>query len=182
MSTTSPEAFKHLARLIRGIRVAMLTTACEDGSLRSRPMVPLEEEFGGTLWFFTRADSPKVGEVGQEGQVNVSYTDADGDRFVSVSGRAALVRDREKINERWNPLYEAWFPQGVDDPQIALLRVNAEKAEFWDVRSSAMVQLVGLVKSLATGQTYQPGENQKVDLNKACSTGESRNKSQVRSS
>lgn len=164
MSTTSFDELQHLARLIRGIKTAMLTTACADGSLRSRPMATLEAEFDGTLWFFTRADAPKVGEVQQEGQVNVSYADADGQRFVSVSGRAALVLDREKIKELWNPVYKAWFPKGLDDPQVALLRVEAEKAEYWDAQSSAMVQLISHVKELVTRQTYQPGENQKVDL------------------
>ncbi len=164
MSTTSSNEFQHLAHLIRGIKTAMLTTASADGSLRSRPMATLEGEFDGTLWFFTRADAPKVGEVQQEGQVNVSYADADEQRFVSVSGRAVLVLDREKIQELWNPVYKAWFPKGLDDPQIALLRVDAEKAEFWDAHSSAMVQLISLVKELTTRQSYQPGENQKVDL------------------
>ena len=142
MSTNMTKEIEHLARLIRGIKVAMLTTASADGSLRSRPMATVEAEFDGTLWFFTRADAPKVEEVQHEEQVNVSYVVADDQRYVSVSGRAVLVVDREKINELWNPLYKAWFPQGLDDPQIALLRVDAEKAEYWDARSSAMVQLV----------------------------------------
>lgn len=164
MSTTSSEEFQHLAHLIRGIKTAMLTTASADGSLRSRPMATLEGEFDGTLWFFTRADAPKVGEVQQEGQVNVSYADADGQRFVSVSGQAALVVDREKIQELWNPVYKAWFPKGLDDPQIALLRVEADKAEYWDAQSSAMVQLISLVNELVIRPNCLPGENQKVDL------------------
>lgn len=164
MSASSIEDIKHLARLIRGIKIAMLTTACADGSLRSRPMATLETEFDGTLWFFTRADAPKVGEVQHEGQVNVSYAAADDQRYVSVSGRAALVLDREKIKELWNPLYRAWFPQGLEDPQLALLRVDPDKAEYWDAKSSTMTQLVGLFTALATGQTYPSGENQKVDL------------------
>ena len=130
MSTTSSNEFQHLAHLIHGIKTAMLTTASADGSLRSRPMATLEGEFDGVLWFFTRADAPKVGEVQQEGQDNVNYADADGQRFVSVSGRATLVVDREKIQELWSPVYKAWFPKGLDDPQIALLRVEADKAEY----------------------------------------------------
>ena len=164
MSTTSSNEFQHLASLIRGIKTAMLTTASADGSLRSRPMATLEAKFDGTLWFFTRADAPKVGEVQQEGQVNVSYADADGQRFVSVSGRATLVLDREKIQELWNPIYKTWFPKGLDDPQIAVLRVDTEQAEYWDAQSSAMGQLISLVNELVVRPNYLPGENQKVDL------------------
>ena len=145
--TTSDEEIKHLARLIHGIKVAMLTTVCEDGSLHSRPMATLETDFGGALWFFTSVDSPKVGEMQQERQVNVSYTDHSEERYVSISGRAGLVVDRVKINELWKPCYEVWFHKGLDDPQLALLRVDAERAEYWDCRSSTMMRLDGFAKS-----------------------------------
>jgi general stress protein 26 len=83
---------------------------------------------------------------------------------VSVSGTAALIRDRAKIEEFWNPIYKAWFPDGLDDPTLALLVVNVEKAEYWDVGSSKMIQLVGFVKALATGEQFRPGDNAKLEL------------------
>src|SRR5437588_4980252 len=92
-----------LGKLIKGIEVAMLTTACPDGSLRSRPMVTQDTEFDGTLWSFTRADTPKVGEVKDNEQVNLSYASPDDQRYVSVSGTARLVRDPQKVKELWKP-------------------------------------------------------------------------------
>lgn len=145
--TSSVEEIKQLAHLIRGIDVAMLTTVCSDGTLHSRPMATQDAEFDGTLWFFTSIDAPKVGEVKVECQVNVSYADQSEQRFVSISGRAELVLDREKIIELWNPSYEVWFHQGLDDPQLALLRVEADKAEYWDQRSNTMMQLVGFARN-----------------------------------
>src|SRR5947209_4501709 len=153
-----------LGKLIKGIKVAMLTTACPDGTLRSRPMVTQEAECDGTLWFFTRADMPKADEVQRNEQVNVSYASPDDQRYVSVSGTAQVVRDPGKIKELWHPLLKAWFPEGPDDPQLALLRVDVEKAEYWDAPSSTWVHLVGFAKALATGQPYSPGENKKLDL------------------
>jgi general stress protein 26 len=155
---------KKLAELIKGIKVVMLTTVCADGSLRSRPMVTQDKEFDGTLWFFTPAESPKVSEVEHEQRVNVSYADHDKERYVSVSGTARLVRDRDTIKEFWGPALRAWFPKGPDDPELALLRVEVEKAEFWDGPSSAVVHLVGFVKAMVTGQLHRPGTNEKVDL------------------
>lgn len=143
MKTFSSEVIEHLARLIRGIKVAMLTTVCEDGSLRSRPMSAQTGDFDGTVCFLTRADTAKVDEVQQEEQVNVSYVDADDQRFISISGRASLVRDRQKIKELWNSISTAWFQDGPDDPRLALLRVEADRVEYWDDQTGAMVQIVG---------------------------------------
>ena len=162
--TTPDEKVKKLVEMIQGIRIAMLTTAMADGTLRSRPMATQQSEFDGDLWFFTGAGSPKAHEIEEDAHVNVSYADADSQRYVSVSGRARVVRDRQKAEELWNPAYKAWFPGGLDDPNLALLKVEVDGAEYWDSPSGAVVHLIGVAKALATGERYQPGENEKLDL------------------
>ena len=162
--TSSHEAIQKAGELIQGIKVAMLTTLEDDGSLHSRPMATQEAEFDGTLWFFTRAGTAKVHEVEHDQHVNISYADPAGNRYVSVSGRAQLVRDKIKVEELWSPVLKAWFPDGLDDPELALLKVSVEKAEYWDAPSSTVVHIVGVAKALATGQPYEPGDNEKIDL------------------
>ena len=152
-----------LAKLIHGIRVAMLTTREDDGTLRSRPMQTQDQEFDGTLWFFTPASSHKVAEVDHEHQVNLSYAEPGENRYVSVSGTATLVRDRAKIDQLWSPVLKAWFPKGKDDPDVALLKVEVTKAEYWDAPSSTLVKLVGFTKAVLTGRQYRPGENEKLN-------------------
>ena len=143
----------------------MLTTVHEDGSLHSRPMATQEPEFDGELWFFTGASSPKVGEVERDHRVNVSYAAPDDNTYVSISGTARLVRDKAKMKELWNPFVKAWFPKGLDDPELALLCVEVDKAEYWDAPSSKMVQLDGLVKATLTGKRPEKvGEHEKLDL------------------
>jgi general stress protein 26 len=155
-----------LGELIKEVKIAMLTTAETDGTLRSRPMATQKTEFDGTLWFFTSASSPKVEEVEKSHNVNVSYADPNSNTYVSVTGTATLVRDHEKAKELWNPFLKAWFPLGLEDPDLALLHVTIEKAEFWDSPSSAMVYIAGFVKAIATGHAYTPsaGEHQKISL------------------
>ena len=158
------EAIKKMGELIKDIKFGMLTTVDEDGSLRSRPMATQQVEFDGDLWFFTNASAPKVDEVEHDRHVNVSFAAPEKQRYVSVSGTARLVRDRKKAEQLWNPFYKAWFPKGLDDPDLALLKVHVGKAEYWDSSSSAVVHLVGFVKAVATGTPYQPGENEKINL------------------
>lgn len=162
--TTRAEQIRKLAELIKDTEFAMLTTVDADGSLRSRPMALQPREFDGELWFFTKASTPKVDEVEREEEVNVSFARPDKQHYVSVSGKARVVRDRAKIKELWSPELKAWFPEGSDDPDLALLRVRAERAEYWDGRSSVVSHLIGLAKAVATGTSYEPGENEKIKL------------------
>lgn len=158
------EQIEKLGEMIKDIDFSMLTTALPDGTLRSRPMSTQNKNFDGTLWFFTRADSGKVHEIEDDQHVNISYADTSSQTYISVSGKAKLNRDRAKIEELWSAPLKAWFPDGKDDPQLALLEVKVESAEYWDSSSSAMAHLFGFVKSTVTGQSYEPGENEKIEL------------------
>lgn len=142
-----------LKELIDDIKVASLVTMEADGTLRSRPMGTQSMEADtAELWFFTNDYSGKVENVLVHPQVCVTYAAPDKNRYVSVSGSAELVRDMDKIKQLWNPMLKAWFPQGIDDPDLALLRVDIVSAQFWDGPSSKLVQLYALVKAIATGE------------------------------
>jgi general stress protein 26 len=161
-STYRQQQLRKLDELIKDIRVAMLTTVEEDGSLRSRPMAAPKMAFQGELWFFTSADAPKVAESQQHRQVNVSFADPERHDYVSVSGSTSLVYDRQKMEELWSPWFSVWFPQGLKDPNLALLKVDVEKAEYWDAPSSTMVHLYGVVKATLTGKAPRAGEHAKL--------------------
>ncbi len=161
------EAVKKLGKLIADVQFAMMTTAEPDGSLRSRPMATHTNhnaEFDGTLWFFTKGESPKVDEVKQDRHVNLSFSSPEQSKYVSVSGTAMLVRDKAKQEELWTSKYIAWFPKGLDDPDLALLRVEVEKAEYWDTPSSTVAHIVGFVKAVTTGKPYKVGDHDKITL------------------
>ena len=144
-----------LGELIRNIKVAMLTTRKADGTLHSYPMMTQGKRFDRNLWFFTSASSHKCLEVENDCSVNVSYADPSANRYVSVSGRARLVREREKLEALWSPLMKAWFPKGIDDLDLSLLQVTIEGAEYWDAPAGSAVTLFQLAKSLLTGRPYQ---------------------------
>ncbi len=164
-----------LGELIKDINVAMLVTQESDGTLRSRPMVTQNKKLERHLWFFTGIDSAKSEEVAEEPQVNLSYADPKSSRYVSVSGRGKVVRDRQKLEELWTPFVKAWFPKGLEDPDLGLLRVTVDQAEYWDAPAGKAVALFGLAKSLLTGRPYQ-GEgtqHEKLDLDAARSSAPS---------
>ena len=163
---TREERMARLRELIDHIETAQLVTMDTDGVLRSRPMATQKLGEEGELWFFTNDYTAKVDNVLVHPEVCVAYTDPAKNSYVSVSGKAELVRDAEKIHDLWRPMLKAWFPKGVDDPDLALLRVDIVSAQYWDADSSKLVQLFGLIKALATGQSASNtvGENEKVDV------------------
>lgn len=154
-----------MAELIKGIRFAMFTTEEEDGSLRSRPMATLDIEFDGTLWFFTRADTSKVWEADHHKQVNVSFAEPEKNVFVSTSGTAVLVRDRVKFEEYWKPAYKLYFPDGLEDPELALLRVDVSHAEYWDSASTKLGRMFNFARAYLTKDTSKLGDHAKVAVN-----------------
>ncbi len=93
-----------------------------------------------------------------------AFADPKSQTYVSLSGRAELVRDKAKIEELWEPALKAWFPKGVDEPDIALLKINADQGEYWDAPSSVVAHVFSLAKVAVTGQPAHPGENEKVAL------------------
>ena len=153
-----------IRQLLEGNRIAMLTTISEEDGLRSRPMALQSTEFDGELWFFTEANSWKIDEIAADPEVNVSVSDESKQRYISLSGTAQWVNDREKIKELWSPVVKAWFPGGPDDPNLTLLRVDVTGAEYWDGPGSKIVQLFGLARAVVTGQKFEAGEHDTVNI------------------
>ena len=163
MADHRQSSIEKIRELTEGIDFRMLTTIDGD-HLRSRPMSTQKFEFDGDLWFFTDDKTHKVEEIERDNRVCVAYSKPDDNVYLSISGQAQVVKDRAKIEELWSPILKAWFPEGLDDPTLCLLKIPVEQAEYWDAPSSKIVQLFGMVKAIATGQEADYGENKKIDL------------------
>lgn len=162
---TKEDKIAKLREIVKAVDICMLTTFDEHNDLHSRPMSNNGEvDFDGDLWFFTYGSSHKANEVGRVSKVNVSFADIKDQRYASVSGHAKIVRDRAKIEELWKPQLKIWFPQGVDTPDIALLKVSPKRAEYWDGSQSIMAHAISVISALVTGEVPELGENEKIDL------------------
>jgi general stress protein 26 len=139
--------------MIKDIRFGMLTVRGADGRLYARPMTTQngEADRGGVIWFFMSRSGQPVEDLLKSPDVNVSYANPGSDSYVSVSGSARIVDDPVKARELWSPAAEAWFPGGVEDPDLALVAVLVAEAEYWDVKSNKAVQLFKLAKAAITG-------------------------------
>ncbi len=154
MSDSRQQARETLWELIHDIKFAMFTTRHDNGHLHSRPMTTQNSELdeASSLWFFMSRRSEAVADLRVDPTVNVVYADPDADSYISVSGTASVVEDRAKKQQLWSRQSEAWFPGGVDDPDLALVRVQITHANYWDVKASKIVQLYEMAKAAVTHQ------------------------------
>jgi general stress protein 26 len=156
----TPDQNDKLWALIKGMRTGMLVTQGE--FLHARPMGLLQKDFQGILWFFTDKNSPKAEEIKNNPEVCIAFGDSSADDFVSLTGYASFSDNRAKIDELWSPVAGVYF-KGKDDPDLILLQIDVQRAEYWDSKSNKMVQIFEMIKAGLTGKQADLGENRKFD-------------------
>ena len=152
--------------LIKDIKFAMFTTHSPEGTLQSRPMTTqnakLDEQ--NSLWFFMSRSNEPATDLVAAPQVCVIYADPGKDSWVSVSGQASVIEDAAKKKQLWNVMTQAWFPKGVDDPDLALVQVRISSASYWNVKENQIVQLLKMAAAVITGKPPQLGEHAEVKM------------------
>jgi general stress protein 26 len=162
MTTTDPR--DHLLTVLKGFDTAMLATRTGDGALRARPMALAEVTDGGRVHVAAGLNDPKVAEI--EADPHVGLFMQSKTQWVSISGRAHVVRDRALIEKLWSEAWRVWNPGGKDDPNLCLLAIEPTGGEFWDAAGIHGVRfLLEAVKAYVGGTTPPPGDgNAKVAL------------------
>ncbi len=165
MAETEQEKRDKVRELVKDAKICMFATMTADGRHVSRPMALQEVEFDGDLWFFTYADSDLVEQINHHPQVNVSFSDAKQNNWTSVSGAAERTDDPAKAKDLWSPVLKAWFPEGLETPNLTLVKVHADTAEYWEsAHSSRVVTMLGYAKAAVTGRPPEAGKNETVRL------------------
>jgi general stress protein 26 len=147
--------------LINEIPVAMVVTHRGQGAhMRARPMAMRSAREEGAIYFLTDVDAPKAEEVRRDETICLALADNKSQKYVSITGRAEIIDDRDRINEIWSIYDKAFWPD-KNDPRIRILRVTPESAEFWE-GAGAIVTAVKLVAAIASGERMNIGENEEV--------------------
>ncbi|MBC8054679.1 MAG: pyridoxamine 5'-phosphate oxidase family protein [Sphingobacteriaceae bacterium] len=163
METAHNTSLNKLKSLIDNGDIAMLCTLRDD-HIHSRPMATSDIDVDGNIWFFTNEYSPKVDEVENNKNITLCYTDHTNNKYVCINGIASVVSDRSKMEELFNSSVKNFFPEGMDDPRLALLKVRPKHAEYWDSHSNSMVHFMGILGSSLTNQQSLGGEHGEIDL------------------
>lgn len=160
----SAEAIQKFKKLVEDVNVCMFTTQDDEARLFSRPMTTVQVDDEGNAWFFTNEYSEKINEVSKDNCVYLIYSHPGKNVFVTVRGTCSIILDKNKINELWNPLLKAWYPGGVDDPKLCLIKVETDEAYYWNSSSSKMLVYFKMLKAIANREQYKQAETGKLSL------------------
>jgi general stress protein 26 len=122
---------KRIGEIIGSIQIGMLTTIQENGELRSRPMLCADFDFD-SLWFLVKETKPLITDSLDNRAANVTFANPEKKIFASVTGSAQVVEDAKLVQKLWRAEMNAWFPAGLQEPDLALLRIDIHHAEAWD--------------------------------------------------
>ena len=161
MTTNAPSALeqaRHFIGLLKKFQNAMLVTHTGAQGFHARPMAIADVEDDGRLWFITSVETAKVHEIEMDSHVHLIAQDGN-NAFLSLTGRASLIGDREKIAHLWKEPFRVWFPKGKDDPDIELIVVRPERGEFWDNTGAKRFKyLWEAAKAYMSGTTPDPDD------------------------
>jgi len=154
-----------LIEMVKDVRICMLITNEKNAeNLSGRPMSIAKIDEDGAMWFFTKESSYKVDEIEENKKVSIAITNESSNNYLMIHGIATLVNDKTKMAALWSSIMKAWFPLGLEDPDMALIKVVPNEVNYWDSSSSKMVVLFNMLKAIITGKEYEEGEHGKITL------------------
>ena len=140
-------SLKDISEKMRDIDFAILSTRTSGGALAGRPMSNNREvDFDGDSYFFTLDSTGTVQDIGNDPNVGLGYQSKSGALgmkpfFITVEGRAELIRDKAAFAEHWTPDLDRWFPDGIDTPGLVLIEVRAERVHYWDGEDEGEIRI-----------------------------------------
>ena len=151
-------ALAKLRELLTDFPIAFMVTI-DGGDVTARPIGVVGDHaaFDGTLWFITDKRSRKVRAIESGATTTLLFQNDKDGAYLQLTGRASVVDDQEKLKQLYTTLQRTWFPKGVDDPDITLVRFDADAGNYWDSHDSVVRLAVAFAKSLVTGTPGKSG-------------------------
>jgi general stress protein 26 len=163
---TGDKAIAKVRELLPRFRSAMMLTQTPTGDIHVRPLALQGElsRFGGVLWFFTDVRSRKVTEAADGAPVSLICQNDEQGVYLHLTGRVTVARDLAKMRELYSPRLKTWFPKGLDDPCLTLVKFEAAGGAYWDTPGGLLHVLASFAKSVATGTPGLGGETGELHL------------------
>jgi general stress protein 26 len=127
--------------MIRGLDICMLITTDESGQRHNRPMAEIKIDDNGGCWFFASKSSGKLKDIAINNKLQLVFANPAMNDYVELHGVATLVCDENEIRNNWSPLVNEWFPKGIKDPEVCLVKVEVTSIFYWDKMTERIKRL-----------------------------------------
>ncbi len=154
---TDREAIEKLQKLAKDIDICMFCTQLDNLPIETRPMSTNSVDEEGNIWFISSKLSEKNIEIKENIKVQLVYSKPSDAHFLTVTGSAQIVTDKYKIDELWDNIAKAWFPEGKDDPNVSLIKVIPQEVYYWDTKHGKMVSLLKIGAAMVSGKVMDDG-------------------------
>jgi general stress protein 26 len=158
------EALKKIKELVEDIKTCMFCTNVTGVPFNTRPMATADIDEEGNIWFISNAESHKNDEIKNDDKVQLIYAKGGNSHFLSIAGKATIVKDQGKIDEVWNIFINTWFKNGKKDPDVSLIKVIPDDVYYWDTVHGKMVSLLKIAVSAVSGASMDDGVEGKISI------------------
>lgn len=161
---TNADAIIKLRDLIGDQRTVMLSSIAPTGEIHGRPITLCEVADDGRLWFLVSNEADWVDGMQPASKVNVAVANDDNQTWVSIAGNGSVHDDKARVDRLWNPAAEIFFPGGKEDPNLRLLAVDPQTAEYWDAPSGRLQQLAMMALGAVRSERPDMGDSGTIDM------------------
>ena len=158
------EGIEKLKALAESADMCLFATSLSFDPIPARPMSTRQVDDEGNIWFFSRSTSTKNAEIQRDNRVQLFYSNPGSVEFLNVSGKATIIIDRQKANELWSVWAKTWFPDGIDDPELTLIKVEPLDVHYWDTKNNRMISLLKIVAGAIAGKEMDDGVEGKIHV------------------
>lgn len=148
---SNKEAIEKIKALAKAADICMFATNLMQLPLAARPMSTQEVDEEGCLWFFCKDKTELKRDIDNDDRVQLFYSNKSASEYLSIYGTATVIKDEAKAKELWSAMVKAWFPDGADDPELRIIKVEPAEAYYWDTKHNRMVSLLKILASTITG-------------------------------
>ena len=136
-----------LSKRMKSIDFCFLSTHSQNGTIAGRPMSNNGDvDYDGDSWFFTSDDTLTVADIRRDPKVALSFQGSKHllggpGLMIAVEGSAELLRDKQAFKQQWVKDVERYFPDGIDSPNLMLIKVQATRIHYWDGEEQGEITL-----------------------------------------
>lgn len=154
---TRKQASDKIKELAKKADTCLFTTSLTRLPLTTRPMSTRDVDENGCIWFFSRRDSNKNNEITQDNRVQLFYANFSNAEYLSIYGKATIIKDVDKAKELWSAFAKTWFNKGYDDPELTLIKIEPQEGYYWDTKDGKVISLLKIVAGAITGKEMDSG-------------------------